>query len=144
MQAVVRSILPASEGNDLQITFQAFYGKESVQSKVRKHGPAVRYGYNVNVFKKFVCLFLALILTFSMVPLSVFAAEETPTGDLVDGDVYTISNDYIRYSINAKTGGFSVETLDGNPQKYLDDNIPLLYREDADRCLAHQEYKAHP
>ena len=88
----------------------------------------------MNVFKKIVCLFLAVMLTVSMVPMSVFAQSRTMTArSNTNGDIYTIQNDYVRYSINAKTGGFSVETLDGNPQKYLDDKIPLLYREDETR-----------
>ena len=74
------------------------------------------------------------MLTVSMVPMSVFAQSRTMTArSNTNGDIYTIQNDYVRYSINAKTGGFSVETLDGNPQKYLDDKIPLLYREDETR-----------
>lgn len=46
---------------------------------------------------------------------------------------YSIANDYMKYSINSKTGGFSIETMDGHPQKAFDNNLPLLYREDAAR-----------
>ncbi len=81
-------------------------------------------------FNKAVSLVLCLVMLLGLLPAGVYASDgssESPSG------TYTIQNDYIRYSINAATGGFSVETLDGNPQKYLDDNIPLLYREDEDR-----------
>ena len=86
----------------------------------------------MNVFKKFVCLWLALMMVFSVIPLHVFASDPAEQTEVQDG-IYTIQNDFVRYSLNAETGGFSVETLDGNPQKYLDDNLPLLYREDASR-----------
>lgn len=78
----------------------------------------------MNNFKKIICLLITLMMVISILPVSAYAAEE---------NIYSIQNDYIRYSINAKTGGFSIETLDGNPQKEVDNNIPLLYREDADR-----------
>jgi len=48
-------------------------------------------------------------------------------------DNYSIANDFMKYSINSKTGGFSIETVDGHPQKAFDNNIPLLYKEDAAR-----------
>jgi trimeric autotransporter adhesin len=46
---------------------------------------------------------------------------------------YSIANEYMKYSIHSKTGGFSIETIDGHPQKAFDNNLPLLYREDAAR-----------
>lgn len=68
---------------------------------------------------------LAYILTFavlvSVFPASVFAAEN---------DEFRISNKYLSFSFNDKTGGFAIETAEGNPQKSLDDDIPLLYADD--------------
>ena len=42
----------------------------------------------------------------------------------------SVDNGYIKYTINKKTGGFSIRTLKGHPQKKYDDNKPLLYQED--------------
>ncbi len=57
-----------------------------------------------------------------------------PVITLADGEnIYRISNKYLNFEFNADTGGFSIGTLDGNPQKVLDDNIPLLYAEDKER-----------
>ena len=51
---------------------------------------------------------------------------------------YTISNDYISYTLNAKTGGFTVETKEGHPQKKYDDFMPLLYQSDgASTCTSY-------
>lgn len=49
------------------------------------------------------------------------------------GDEYSIANEYIKYTINAKTGGFCIETKEGHPQKSFDNNVPLLYKEDRSR-----------
>ena len=78
----------------------------------------------MNKFKKLLCLLLTVTMVLPLFPAVVSAETQ---------DIYSIQNDYIKYSINAKTGGFSVETLDGNPQKDLDNKIPLLYKEDDDR-----------
>lgn len=75
-------------------------------------------------FNKIVCLLLTLTMVLPLFSANILAEEQT---------IYSIENDYVRYTINSKTGGFSVETLDGNPQKKLDDNIPLLYKEDEQR-----------
>ena len=83
----------------------------------------------MNRFKKAVSLLLALTMLISLLPTAAFASSSTEE----DSGIYSIQNDYVKYSINAETGGFSIETLDGNPQKELDDNIPLLYKEDEDR-----------
>lgn len=78
----------------------------------------------MKIFNKILCLLITLSMMLSAVPANVFAEQE---------NIYTIQNDYVKYTINSETGGFSVETLDGNPQKNLDDKIPLLYKEDEDR-----------
>ncbi|MGI2296816.1 dockerin type I domain-containing protein [Paenibacillus sp. GXUN7292] len=67
--------------------------------------------------------FLAMLFTFASFPVSAEAS----------GANYSIANDFMKYSINSKTGGFSIETVDGHPQKAFDNNIPLLYKEDAAR-----------
>lgn len=62
-----------------------------------------------------------------------------PAASAVQGSSdYSISNDYISYTLNAKTGGFSVETLEGHPQKRYDNYIPLLYQSDgASTCTSY-------
>ncbi len=71
--------------------------------------------------------FLAVLLSVTMLisTMTVFVHAE-------DGD-YSISNGYMTYTFNNKTGGFSIETVQGHPKKVLDDNIPLLYKEDSTR-----------
>ena len=78
----------------------------------------------MKTFRKFIALLLSLLMLLSALPPLVFAEEES---------VYSITNGYLTYSFNAATGGFSVETVEGNPKKALDNNLPLLYKEDADR-----------
>ncbi|AIQ50941.1 dockerin type I repeat-containing protein [Paenibacillus sp. FSL R7-0331] len=68
-------------------------------------------------------LILAMLFTFASFP----ARAEASSAD------YSIANEFMKYSINSKTGGFSIETIDGHPQKAFDNNLPLLYREDAAR-----------
>lgn len=68
-------------------------------------------------------LFLAMLFTFASFPANAEA----------NGANYSIANDFMKYSINSKTGGFSIETVDGHPQKAFDNNLPLLYKEDAAR-----------
>ncbi len=77
----------------------------------------------MRIFKRTLSMLLALVMLVAMIP-NVLAESDK---------IFTIQNDYIKYSINSETGGFSVETLDGNPQKELDNNIPLLYKEDESR-----------
>lgn len=69
---------------------------------------------------------LVLVMLISVFPLGAFAEGE-------DGNVYSISNGYLTYSFNADTGGFAIETEEGNPRKQLDNDIPLLYSEDKER-----------
>jgi hypothetical protein len=45
-------------------------------------------------------------------------------------NIISLDNGYIKYTLNKKTGGFSIHTLKGHPQKKYDDNIPLLYQDD--------------
>lgn len=75
----------------------------------------------MNLFKKL----LSGVLAAAMLVTSV------PTVSLADGeDIYGIDNGYMRFSFNASTGGFAIETAEGNPRKSLDNNMPLLYAED--------------
>lgn len=69
---------------------------------------------------------LAALLVLGMVPIPRASAIQM-------GKEYSIANDYIKYSLNARTGGFCIETKDGHPQKTFDNNIPLLYKEDRSR-----------
>ncbi len=43
----------------------------------------------------------------------------------------SISNDYMTFSVNDKTGFFDIATLEGHPQKANDNNMPLLYDGDS-------------
>lgn len=65
---------------------------------------------------------LAMLVSF--VPSQVFADGE---------NIYTISNGYLTYMFNADTGGFAIQTAEGNPRKVLDNDIPLLYSDDKSR-----------
>lgn len=69
-----------------------------------------------------------LIITF----MTGFAAN-LPISAATLGDEYSIANEYIKYTIHARTGGFCIETKDGHPLKSFDNNIPLLYKEDNSR-----------
>ena len=71
----------------------------------------------MKTLQKFISLLLSLLMLLSALPPLVFAEEES---------VYSITNGYLTYSFNASTGGFSVETVEGNPKKALDNNLPLL------------------
>lgn len=73
------------------------------------------------MLKKTLSLLLVLTILLAAFPFCASAAA--------DG-VYTITNQYLTYSLNTKTGGFSIETLEGNPSKRFDNNIPLLYKDD--------------
>lgn len=68
-------------------------------------------------------LFVTMLFTFASFPVRADASNAD----------YSIANDFMKYAINSKTGGFSIETIDGHPQKAFDNNLPLLYREDAAR-----------
>ncbi|MGE4283844.1 MAG: hypothetical protein AB7G87_09010, partial [Clostridia bacterium] len=68
------------------------------------------------------CILLFVLLTVSF-PIEVFAVPKS------DG-IVSINNGYIKYSINKRTGGFNISTLEGHPQKKYDNNIPLLFKED--------------
>ena len=67
-----------------------------------------------------------LILAFIMSLFSTVTFAE-------EGDEYRISNDYLGFMYNSKTGGFAIETAEGNPHKALDNNMPLLYADDKER-----------
>lgn len=77
----------------------------------------------MNILKKAISCILVLAVLVSAFPAAVLA----------DGDEYRISNAYLNFTFNSKTGGFAIETAEGNPQKVLDNNIPLLYADDKER-----------
>ena len=81
----------------------------------------------MKIFKKAVSCILILTFLLSVFPISSFAEEAEGS------DEYRISNDYLSFMFNQKTGGFAIETTEGNPHKVLDDNMPLLYSEDKER-----------
>lgn len=72
------------------------------------------------------CTWLVLLaMLTSLLPMQAMATQ--------GGDEYSISNEYMQYTINSKTGGFCIETREGHPQKNFDNQIPLLYKEDRSR-----------
>jgi hypothetical protein len=73
----------------------------------------------------------SLAATLALVML--FGVASFPARADANNTDYSIANEFMKYSINSKTGGFSIETIDGHPQKAFDNNLPLLYREDAAR-----------
>ena len=77
----------------------------------------------MKTLRKITSLLLSLLMVVSVISPTVFAEDS----------VYSITNGYLTYAFNAATGGFSIETVEGNPKKVLDNDMPLLYREDADR-----------
>lgn len=83
----------------------------------------------MKAFKKIISGILALALLVSSLPIIAFADGETAEST----EEYRISNQYMSFGFNKKTGGFAIETAEGNPKKKLDDNIPLLYSEDKER-----------
>ena len=80
----------------------------------------------MKAFKRIISSMLALVMFVSIFPLGVFAEGE-------NDNIYSITNGYLTYSFNADTGGFAIETEEGNPKKILDNNIPLLYSDDKER-----------
>lgn len=78
----------------------------------------------MKIFKRAVSCVLILTFLLSLFPAYTFAEGN---------DEYRISNDYLSFMFNQKTGGFAIETAEGNPHKVLDNNIPLLYSEDKER-----------
>ena len=80
----------------------------------------------MKAFKRIISSMLALVMFVSIFPLGVFAEGE-------NDNIYSITNGYLTYSFNADTGGFAIETEEGNPKKTLDNNIPLLYSDDKER-----------
>jgi hypothetical protein len=79
------------------------------------------------LLKRSLSIFIAITI------LLVVWVQSTPASAAPLGDEYSIANDYIKYIFNARTGGFSIETKDGHPQKSFDNNITLLYKEDRNR-----------
>ena len=78
----------------------------------------------MNLFKKLFSGVLAAVMLVTSVPMVTLAESK---------DFYRIDNGYMRFSFNASTGGFAIETAEGNPRKSLDNNMPLLYAEDSAR-----------
>lgn len=71
---------------------------------------------------KVVSLLLILILGFSIIPVTVFAVDETLS---IDGD--NLYNGYLSLNVNRTSGRFSIGTTGGNPDIATDDNKKLLY-----------------
>lgn len=78
----------------------------------------------MKALKKVTSCILAFVMLVSLLPLAAFADDES---------TYSITNGYLTYTFHADTGGFSIETAEGNPKKALDNDMPLLYKEDRGR-----------
>lgn len=79
----------------------------------------------MSIIKKIIAHVLVLSMLIGVLTPCIAGAEEQ--------NVYSISNGYLTYTFHADTGGFAIETAEGNPKKSLDNNIPLLYSEDKER-----------
>lgn len=77
-------------------------------------------------FKRILSAVLTAVLVVSTFP-AVALANGGESGEV------GISNGYMRFTFNKSTGGFAIETKEGNPKKVLDNDIPLLYAEDKER-----------
>lgn len=66
----------------------------------------------MKAFKRIISSMLALVMFVLIFPLGVFAEGE-------NDNIYSITNGYLTYSFNADTGGFAIETEEGNPKKFL-------------------------
>lgn len=79
----------------------------------------------MRIVKRICAFLLAVIMTacgiLELAPLEAYAAAASNTT--------VVKNKYIQYTMNRSTGGFSIDTLEGHPQKKYDDNLPLLYKE---------------
>ena len=75
------------------------------------------------MFKRVTSLILTAVMLIVMLPASVYAQDPTE---------YSIGNNYLTYTINTKTGGFSIVTKEGHPDKKYDNNMPLLYKDSRD------------
>lgn len=77
----------------------------------------------MKILKNVISYILVITMLVSVLPVAIAAQDEE----------YRISNGYMQFAFNGKTGGFAIETAEGNPQKVLDNNIPLLYAEDKEK-----------
>ena len=68
--------------------------------------------------KRLISFILCFALIVTMMPLSVFAAED---------EAVTIDNGYIEASVSTRNGGFIIKTIEGNLLKKSDNNKKLLY-----------------
>ena len=66
---------------------------------------------NLLLPRRILSIFVAFVMMLMM------WLQNIPAAAAAIGDEYTIANAYIRYSFNARTDGFSVETKDMLPQK---------------------------
>ena len=78
--------------------------------------------------KRFLSIFLSVVLFVQLMPLSSIAsmAREAALAE----DELAVDNGYIQVIMKGDGSSFGVHTLKGNPAKRYDDNKPLLYDED--------------
>ncbi|MBQ7719089.1 MAG: hypothetical protein IJT56_00775, partial [Clostridia bacterium] len=72
---------------------------------------------------KIFSLFLAAIFFFGVFPAPAYAAIKSE----VVGDEYTLQNDYIKVTVNSKTGRFSIGTVEGQKVRKNDQNTFLTF-----------------
>ncbi|WP_127579605.1 S-layer homology domain-containing protein [Paenibacillus koleovorans] len=78
------------------------------------------------LFKKVFALFLALVIGFSTFAGATFVLAD----ELTAPDVTVLQNDYIKVTVDNKTGRFGVRTVEGQPIRKKDQNVDLMFRGD--------------
>ena len=76
-------------------------------------------------FYRIISYILAVALLLPYISLVSFAAELGAQPEAQS--TKSISNDYMEFSVNEETGFFSIQTLEGHPQKSADNDMSLLY-----------------
>lgn len=72
------------------------------------------------MFKRFICMILAISLMLAAIPTGIVFAEEPQTTE--------ISNQYLKVVVNNKNGGYVISTLEGDILKKSDNNAFLTHR----------------
>ena len=73
--------------------------------------------------KRLIATFLATTIFCGLMPISAFAAIKSE----ILGDEHILQNDFIKVTVNSKTGRFSVGTVEGQPVRKNDQNTFLTF-----------------
>jgi hypothetical protein len=77
----------------------------------------------MKALRKGLALFLAIVLFINILPMNAAAAFVHE----VVGEEITLSNDFIKLTVNSKNGRFSIQTLEGQSVRKTDDNSFLSF-----------------